>query len=75
MTLIIKSGNAKAFAEWRASAWRTALLLLATAGMLGLLAFAFTGNWWFAAPAAVLVVCARIVGVLLPRGSVVNPSS
>ncbi len=30
-----------AFAEWRAATWRVALLLLATAAMLGLLAFAF----------------------------------
>ncbi|MTV32759.1 PAS domain S-box protein [Rhodoblastus acidophilus] len=31
----------QAFAEWRASALRTVLLLLATSGMLGLLGFAF----------------------------------
>jgi len=61
--------------QWRSVREIEGPLVLCGIAALTLLAFAFTGNWWFAAPAAVLVVCARIVGVLLPRGSVVNPSS
>ena len=61
--------------QWRPVREIEGPLLLCGIAALTLLAFAATGNWWFALPALVLIVCARVVSGLLPRGSVVNPSS
>jgi hypothetical protein len=60
--------------QWRGIGEIEGPLLLCGLGALTLLAFAATGNWWFAAPAIVLAICARIIGALLPRGTVVNPA-
>jgi hypothetical protein len=59
--------------QWRPIREIEGPLVLCGIAALTLLAFAATGNWWFAMPALLLIVCARVMSALLPKGTVINP--
>ena len=56
--------------QWRSVREIELPLWLCGFGALTLLAFAATGNWWFALPALVLMLAATAIAALLPKGEV-----